>query len=174
MRPLAGAITLACAAVRAAAPAAGAGVGTAPGRTWVATGPVFAAVATSQATYIGGEFDRVGPGTGPGVGFDAATAKSTGLPEVAGGGQTVDAVIADGSGGFYIGGDFTHVGGLARSDLARIVADGSVDPSFDPDANGPVSALAVAGNRVFVGGDFTAIGGRTRHRIAAVDSVTGA
>lgn len=33
---------------------------------------------------------------------------------------------------FYIGGDFTHVNGIPRQGLARLMPNGDVDPSFDP------------------------------------------
>ncbi len=108
------------------------------------------------------------------MGINASTARSTGLPQVAGGGQTVLAVAPDASGGFYIGGDFTRVGGLARLNLAHILASGRVDPSFDPRPDGAVSALAVSGRTIYAGGEFTSIGGQPRNRIAALDTTTGA
>jgi hypothetical protein len=45
---------------------------------------------------------------------------------------------------------------------------------WNPNANGPVSSIAVSCNTVYVAGSFTAIGGRSRNRIAALDGVTGA
>ena len=150
-----------------------------PSRTYVTSyGSVNAVVPTNKAIYIGGNFTSVGPRTGPGVGIDRSTAKSTGLPEVAGGGRVVRAVVPDGSGGFYVGGDFTHVGGLPRLNLAHILADSSVDPRFDPrpqhpDGYGAVYALQLSGQNLYVGGHFTAIGGRSRNMVAALDATTG-
>src|SRR5207253_2725231 len=110
-------------------------------------------------TYIGGLFTQVGPRTGPGVGIDATSGQSTGLPEVSGGSAVVEAVVPDGAGGWYVGGAFTRVGGLPRLNLAHIRADRVVDPRFHPDPNNEVAALAVSGSIVYAGGTFTSIGG---------------
>jgi hypothetical protein len=154
-----------------AGPVAEAAVRSTPSRTYVTNGPVFTVAPTKKATYIGGAFTEVGPRTGPGVGIDSSTGKSTGLAQVAGGG--VDTVARDGSGGYYIGGYFTHVGGLPRRNLAHILADGSVDPGFKPDPSGEIRALTVSGSTVYVGGYFDHIGGQARNNIAALDSATG-
>src|SRR5262249_56306105 len=115
-------------------------------------------------------FTKVGPRTGEWVGIDSSTAAITGLPPVSGGSQEVHASAPDGSGGFYIGGDFTHVGGLARHGLAHILADRSVDPNFAPRPDREVDALAVSGSTVYAGGFFTQIGGQPRDKIAALDT----
>src|SRR5438552_2884975 len=90
------------------APGARANPSALPERTWVTNGRVAAIVSSGGITYIGGLFSQVGPRTGPGVGIDRSSGQSTGLPEVSGGSAIVDAVVADGSGGWYIGGSFTH------------------------------------------------------------------
>jgi len=145
-----------------------------PKATYVTNGAVDAIVDTGTVTYIGGQFTEVGPRTGPGVGISASTGNDLGLAQVSGGGNTVDAVAPDGSGGFYIGGDFTHVGGLARRNIAHIRSDGTVDPSFDPSPDtGQINAIAVSGSTVYVGGAFNIIGGQSRSNIAALDASTG-
>lgn len=75
-----------------------------------------------------------------------------------------------------IGGSFTAVGGLPRSNVAAILPDGKVDPTFNPSVNGIVYGLAASedGTRVFIGGDFTAVGLTPRTDLAAVDAVSGA
>ena len=143
----------------------------APAPTFMTNGPVYAVAPTASAIYIGGNFTRVGPWTGPGVGIDPSTGKSTGLPKVAGGAQTVQAVRPDGSGGFYVGGDFRYVGGVPRNNIAHILANRSVDPNFNPGAAGSVSALAVSGSTVYAGGSFTSIGGQSRNRLAALNEI---
>ena len=57
---------------------------------------------------------------------------------------------ADGK--ILVGGDFTTIGGLARERIARLHADGSVDASFNPRANGVVYGLVIEpdGNIVIV------------------------
>jgi hypothetical protein len=45
---------------------------------------------------------------------------------------TAYAVVSDGSGGWYIGGDFDRVGKVSRNGFARLRSDGSLDPEFAP------------------------------------------
>lgn len=152
-----------------------------PDDTFVTNGPVNAVVRAGDTIYIGGRFDRVGPRTGPGVEVGLDGSENPGMPEVSGAGPTslfgaggsVTAVAPDGSGGWFIGGLFTHVGGVPRTNLAHIRADGSVDPSFAPDVNDAVRSLAVSGTTVYAAGSFTSIGGQTRNRIAALDAADG-
>jgi hypothetical protein len=75
----------------------------------------------------------------------------------------------------YIGGAFTSVDGTPRSNVAAILADGSLDPVWNPSTDGIVYALAAAsdGSKVFLGGTFTTVGGSAHARIAAVTPDTG-
>ena len=118
--------------------------------------------------YIGGDFTRITtlsdsavtlPGATPG-GPDHALAH----PGIDG---EILAAIADGEGGWYIGGDFTHIGGAARHNLAQIDARGKVT-DWAPNANNTVRALALADDVVYAGGTFTTVNGATRNRLAAI------
>ena len=82
----------------------------------------------------------------------------------------VMAIAPDGAGGVYIGGAFTQAGGLARRNAAHILANGNVDPAWQPDPDGFVTAIAVYGTTVYLGGYFEAVGGAVRPRLAAVDA----
>jgi len=142
-------------------------------KLWIANGPVYTVVRDGGTIYIGGEFSQVGPVApiGGGAPIDATTgAVLPELPKVAG---SVFAVVSDGAGGWYIGGSFTTVGGLPRSNLAHVTSYLSVS-AWSPNADGIVRALAVSGPTVYVGGDFTSIGGAARNHIAALDATTGA
>lgn len=73
----------------------------------------------------------------------------------------------------YIAGEFTSVNNQPRPYVARLNADGSLDPAFAPAVgpNGPVYALAVAtGDKLFIGGEFTAVGGVSRNGIARLNA----
>ncbi|MCB0827785.1 MAG: delta-60 repeat domain-containing protein [Solirubrobacterales bacterium] len=130
------------------------------------------AVAPNGDTYIAGEFSGVGTRSGPGVAFSKSTgAWDEGLAEFAGG-RIWDAV-PDGSGGFFVGGDFSYVGGLQRFGLAHILADGTSDLSF-PATSGTVFGLALDGTTLYVSGQFNSIGGISRPSLAAIDAGTGA
>lgn len=117
--------------------------------------------------YLGGDFTAFDQwSTGGGALVSATTAKvNPAFPKVTG---TVNAVAGDGAGGFYIGGLFTQVDGVARINAAHINADGSVDESWNPSPNDTVSTIEVSGSLVYLGGAFTTVGGQTRNRAAAV------
>jgi hypothetical protein len=76
----------------------------------------------------------------------------------------------------YIGGSFTSISGVPRSNVAAIRADGSLDPTWNPSTNGVVYAMAASsdGSKVFLGGGFTTVGGAAWSRLAAVTPDTGA
>lgn len=153
----------------------------APDRTYVTDGDVHAVVRVGDTIYIGGLFSRVGPRTGPGVEVALDGSPNATFPEISGAGPTLvagtgsglRAVAADGAGGWYIGGRFSHVGGVARTNLAHILADDSVDPNFNPLLDGVVEALAISGSTVYVAGLFSSIDGQTRNNIAALDAANG-
>jgi trimeric autotransporter adhesin len=149
-----------------------------------ANGEVKAIVQSGDRTYIGGAFTRVGVP----IGYGASLSPSSGAPDysVAKPNGTVLAVVSDGAGGWYIGGLFTAVGDVPRSRLAHLLADGSVDPAFDPNmgsaslsaSSSGVRALALSGTTLYAGGDFTRVGTGanmvTRNFVAAIDATTGA
>jgi len=91
----------------------------------------------------------------------------------------VQAIAPDGAGGAYIGGIFTQLtpagGGPAvtRNNIAHVNADGSIDATWNPNANSGVNAIAVSGSTVYVSGFFSNIGGQNRNRIAALNATTG-
>ncbi len=82
---------------------------------------------------------------------------------------SVYAIAKDPSGGTIIGGLFTGVAGVPRSNLARLAPDGSVDPAWAPSVHGAVRSIAVdASGNVFVAGDVTSIDGVQRSRLAKI------
>jgi hypothetical protein len=74
----------------------------------------------------------------------------------------------------YIGGFFQHVNGLTRNHLAALDGTtGSLRP-FDPNLNGTVETLGVAGSVVYAGGRFTSVNGSiTRNGLASFDASSG-
>ncbi len=139
--------------------------------TWVTNGDVWDVGTGADGTvYLGGSFSWIGPNTGNGAPLDAGGAV-VGTPANVDG--TVWVAVPDGAGGFYIGGEFTRVGGSTRAGAARILADGSLDPAWDPGLKGYAYALAVAGDTVYIGGSFDSVGGVGVRNLAAVDAVTG-
>jgi trimeric autotransporter adhesin len=145
---------------------------------WVTNGPVYAIARSGNTVYLGGSFSQVGPRTGPAVSFTGGSSTpDASFPQVSGGQGEVRAAVSDGAGGWYLGGSFTHVGGVARTGLAHVLADGSVDPSFTPSVTvtgvSEVQALALSGPTLYVGGDFRTIDGTARNGLAAVTTADG-
>jgi trimeric autotransporter adhesin len=143
---------------------------------FVTDGPVSVLFATNDTLYVAGEFQNIGFNSGAGLLLHGRKLSLLDhFPHVDG---PVYAVVADASGGFYIGGDFTTVGGIPRVRLARIRFDGSVDTSFIPAVtaapNDTVRALALSGGTLYVGGEFTNIIRAPRNGLAALVPTTGA
>lgn len=137
----------------------------------ITNGTVNAVVRSGSTLYLGGSFTAVGSTSGTGVPINGVTGEAVfGFPRVTG---QINAVISDGAGGWFIGGAFTTVGGVARANLAHILSDNSV-AAWNPGASGQVLVLALDGSTLYAGGSFSAVGGQSRSNIAAVDAVTGA
>ncbi|MFM9955769.1 MAG: hypothetical protein ACKVVO_17100, partial [Opitutaceae bacterium] len=85
-------------------------------------------------------------------------------------------------GKLLVAGQFTSLrpgGGVSaiRNNLARLNPDGSVDATFDPNANGPIRALVLQPDgRIVIGGDFTSLQPNgattttTRNRVARLNA----
>jgi uncharacterized delta-60 repeat protein len=87
----------------------------------------------------------------------------------AGANGPIYAVALDGAGRLLVAGDFTTFGDFSRIRIARLLADGSVDTTFDPGtgANAAVRALvAQPDSAVVLGGEFTEVNGLPRVRLA--------
>ncbi len=133
----------------------------------------------SGTRYFGGNFTLFQPwDTGSGALVEASSGDvNATFPKVTGG--SISATAADGSGGFYIGGSFRCIGpntsgscdgvdDFVRNRAAHINADGSVDPSWNPNLNSTVQAIGVLGSTVYLGGAFTTAGDTPRNFAAAV------
>src|SRR5207253_323237 len=81
----------------------------------------------------------------------------------------VASVQADGK--VLIGGEFEFVNGFPRKNIARLNADGSVDASWNPGADGTVYALVSdASGNVYAGGYFYNVSGQPRSAIAKISA----
>lgn len=124
-------------------------------RMWVTDGAVESLARVGQTLYLGGSFRRLSPPSGSAVVLGADGVRGAG-PELDG---SVDATLADGAGGLYVGGRFRHADGAPVGSVIHLRADGTLDPGFAaPRVNGPVLALAVAGSHLYVGGQFSRAG----------------
>ncbi len=77
----------------------------------------------------------------------------------------VFALVLQPDGKILVGGSFNKLGGggsgvTLRQNIARLNADGSIDTTFDPGADGLVTSLALQPDgKIVVGGGFTKLGG---------------
>jgi uncharacterized delta-60 repeat protein/uncharacterized repeat protein (TIGR01451 family) len=70
-------------------------------------------------------------------------------------------------------GEFTAYNNLPRNAIARVLSDGSLDPTFDPGVgpDGPINAVAVQPDgRVIIGGGFANVSGVPRAHIARLNT----
>jgi hypothetical protein len=133
---------------------------------------VGATLVKGDTMYIGGDFDYVGHYTGSLVEADLSGAGkiNTPWPVVNG---VIRAMISDGSGGWFIGGDFTLVNGYTRKGLAHITAAKQIDLSWNINVNNGARIdallLSPAKDILWAGGTFSSIGGVTNNKVAAIN-----
>jgi hypothetical protein len=137
-------------------------------------GPVNAVAASSNRVYLGGNFTRAGIPTGAGASLGQASGVANyAFAQIKG---TVRAVVSDGVGGWYVGGQISSVGAVQGfNGLVHLLANGSVDPAFNANvANASVNALVLSGGTLYAGGSFAFVNGSiTRSALAAFNSTTG-
>jgi uncharacterized delta-60 repeat protein len=97
-------------------------------------------------------------------------------PGATGSGSTVvSAFVIQPDGKILIGGNFSQIGGLGRTNIARIFPNGTVETNFHPVVLGIVSAsvncLALQTNgQIVVGGSFSTLSGQSRKNIGRLNS----
>jgi trimeric autotransporter adhesin len=136
-------------------------------------GQINALAVSGSKVYMGGTFTRFGYSCGTGVLLDTSTAQpDRSFPKCDPLGGQILASVPDGMGGYYIGGQFTYINGIARKYLAHIRSDHSLD-SLNPNPSSYVTTLSLSGKRLYVGGTFTTIAGQSRGHAAAFDTASG-
>ncbi|MBI2926172.1 MAG: hypothetical protein HYY24_10765 [Verrucomicrobia bacterium] len=89
-------------------------------------------------------------------------------------GGSIAALAVTSDGHVLVGGQFTSVHGVARQNLARLNADGSLDTAFLAEitkVNLPARVAAIAvtrDQRIILGGDFSLIGSTVRTHLARI------
>jgi hypothetical protein len=129
---------------------------------------VSSLLATDDAVYIGGTFAEMGSALRNNLAaVNVAIGSSTGTaqawdPNVTGAGANVNALNLVGS-TLYIGGQFSAVGVIPRTNLAAVSTTTGAPTVFDAALTGPdpvtVNAIGNLGASLFVGGSFTSISG---------------
>jgi hypothetical protein len=143
------------------------------------------AISSDGLVWAGGTFITEGPDQRSHLAaFDPASGALASFhrdPTPGASSEAVSALVASDR-TVYLAGDFSQVGGMPRRNVAAVQHlpgdQGTVLP-FDGDVDGPVRALALAGDKVYIGGQFTAVNGsiaslrRERRNLAALDATTG-
>lgn len=83
----------------------------------------------------------------------------------------MEALTLQADGKIVAGGLFTNLCGQTRSYIGRLNADGSLDATFNPGADGNLNSLALQSDGlILAGGDFTNLSGQTRNRIGRLNN----
>jgi hypothetical protein len=130
-------------------------------------------VETSQGyTLLSGDFTQIGPYSGSGIVANLSSgAVDSGYPKISG---AVNAVVSDGNGGWYVGGQFTGVDNKPIRNLIHIKADKTLDQSWLPDPKGTVETLYINNGILYVGGNFQKIASQSRNFVASFSLSNGA
>jgi len=81
--------------------------------------------------------------------------------------DTVNAVAIEPDGDVLIGGEFSSLHGVARSNIARLKPDGTLDTTFIGSVDGPVNALSLLPDgTLLIGGSFRSVGGQPASALA--------
>lgn len=131
-------------------------------------GKVNAIVRSGDTTWIGGSFSKAGYYTSQLARFQQGSdLPDMAFPLVNG---TIHAIEPDGSGGYFVGGNFSQANGVAtHKNLFHILPNGQIDLNFVPRPNDKVLALAKSGDMLYVGGTFTQIDGRNLPNLARLN-----
>ena len=150
------------------------------GTGWEYTGNITTGLGTDQRLILAGAFTTVnGTPQGHISQLNPNGTINPGFLSGVGADQTIHALATTPLGQIYIGGDFSSYNLSNAYSVARLNADGTIDPSFNLaavqddfsgqfiGADGSVRAIAVQTNGgVIIGGDFLTVSGVPRNRIA--------
>lgn len=123
--------------------------------------------------YIGGYFDYIGPPNKPsGAVLNNSTLRLNTLRFFPDG--PVYAAVSDGNGGWFIGGQFEHIGPVASRNLAHIDQYGELLTAYNVDEAVRSMAIALEHGYLFVGGSFTSINDHPRFGLGILNIGPGA
>lgn len=145
------------------------------------SGRTLALSSDDSILYIGGGFTSLTQEVGQGAPFNETTQEVIGEYPILTTdlNDTVYSVIPDGNGGWYVGGDFDLIDGVATTHerLVHILPDYTVDASFNAIIDGGQvlsMTLSPNGDTLYVGGTFTTVNvGTPRSKIVAFDTDDG-
>jgi chitodextrinase len=152
---------------------------------WQTNNTVWTLKVSNNVVYAGGEFTQVRP---PGVAlggagtvtrnriaaFSATTGDLITSFNPNANGMIYDLDVSPDGQYLYVAGAFTTIGGQARQRIARLnLPSGTVDTTWQANANAIVATVSADNNNVYIGGDFTNVKGTARQRIAKLNTTNG-
>ncbi|MEG4407539.1 DUF4347 domain-containing protein, partial [Microcoleus sp. MON2_D5] len=140
----------------------------------ITTAPTNGTATINDWIYAGGDFTTVNGTTRHRIArMNADGSLDTAFNPTGGMNDSVFAIALDSSGKLYAGGQFTTVNGTARSRIARMNADGSLDTAFNPGTgmNNDVLEIAIdSSGKPYVGGLFNTVNGIASSYIARMNT----
>jgi len=121
---------------------------------------------------IGGDFTQVGTTERNHIArLNADGTLDASFDPGSGANQTVFSTAVQRNGKIIIGGWFSSVGGVPRNRIARLNADGTLDPTFNPNPNSVVHiTLMRSDGMILIAGDFTKVGSTACNKIARLNA----
>lgn len=101
------------------------------------------------------------------------TADASFQADTAGSGQIVQALAGQYDGKVIVGGTIFQIGGVSRSNLARVFVDGTTDANQSPSVTATAAVRAIAAapsGAVTIGGTFSAVNSNTRRGFARLSA----
>ena len=121
--------------------------------------------------YLGGQFTSFSEEVGHAFLSETETGEVSDLIRNLSVNGTVNQIISDGNGGWYIVGDFTQVGQKNRERIAHITKNGLLG-DFSIEVNNSIRTILKDNNKLLIGGNFTAVN-QTQRNYFAVLSTSG-
>ncbi|MEP7319257.1 MAG: delta-60 repeat domain-containing protein, partial [Panacibacter sp.] len=109
-----------------------------------ANSTVYKLLARGDSVFVGGSYTRLGLRTDYLGSITTGSGNADQSMPVANG--QIRSISPDGTGGWYVAGFFTQIGGVSRSYVARLNPDKTVNVSFNVTSNSYVYSLALDGN----------------------------
>lgn len=137
---------------------------------------VRSTLVNGSTVYVGGEFTTIGGQSRTNL---AALNATSGFaapgwnPNVTGATFPVVLSMKLIGSNLYVGGQFDHVGGLTRNNLAAVDTASGAPTPWNPNANGFIYPMLVRGSTLIVGGGFTSVGVQARENVAEIDLASG-
>lgn len=140
-------------------------------KMWVVDGGIKSFIQVGNDIYAGGGFNRSGTNISGAAALDTSSfIANPDFPKILG---TVNFVGSDDAGGYYLGGEFSHVDGYPIKNFAHIFADGTLDETYQPNFNSTIRCGDENDSLIFAAGYFTKINDTLRTRVAVIKKSNG-